>query len=167
MYQQEITAALQQRTKEWLAAIKTTDKQNTGDIESLRDVLRFHEYRYYVQNDPLITDGEYDSLYKLLEHFEKDDPALVTPDSPTQRVGKGLVSEFAKVEHLVPMLSLENSYNVPRIGRVSVLEGLPGGGFDPFAIDEIVIDIRSVGRSCEDWAGESVGHLAPPANFPC
>jgi DNA ligase (NAD+) len=64
-----------------------------------------------VQNDPLISDFEYDTLYKLLEKFEKDYPAAITPDSPTQRVGKGLIKDFPKTQHLVPMLSLENSYN--------------------------------------------------------
>ncbi len=82
-----------------------------SDIDILQNVLRFHEYRYYVQNDPLISDFEYDTLYKQLEKFEKENPSAITRDSPTQRVGAGLVKDFAKVQHLVPMLSLENSYN--------------------------------------------------------
>jgi DNA ligase (NAD+) len=61
--------------------------------------------------DPLITDFEYDTLYKLLEKVEKEHPALVTKNSPTQRVGAGLIKDFPKTQHLVPMLSLENSYN--------------------------------------------------------
>lgn len=81
------------------------------DIEPLREVLWFHEYRYYVLNDPLIADYEYDLLYKQLEALEKENPDLIVPDSPTQRVGKGLTKEFATVQHLVPMLSLNNSYN--------------------------------------------------------
>ena len=81
------------------------------DIESLRAVLRFQEYRYYILNDPLISDFEYDTLYKELERLEKEDPALVVPDSPTQRVFIGLTKEFPTVQHLVPMLSLDNSYN--------------------------------------------------------
>src|SRR6476661_10863332 len=80
-------------------------------IESLRNVLRFHEYRYYILNDPLISDAEYDVLYKALEKLEKDNPAIITSDSPTQRVGNSLNKEFVTVRHLVPMLSLENSYN--------------------------------------------------------
>ncbi len=90
------------------ANISEIVKDNTED---LRNCLRFHEYRYYVQNDPIISDFEYDSLYKLLEHFEKENPAALTTDSPTQRVGKGLIKDFPKTQHLVPMLSLENSYN--------------------------------------------------------
>ena len=113
MYQSDETKELQQQTTDWLASIASGKDNPTlpGDIESLREILRFHEYRYYVQNDPLISDSEYDSLYKFLESLEKKDPGLVTIDSPTQRVGAGLVNEFLKVEHLVPMLSLENSYN--------------------------------------------------------
>lgn len=113
MYNPDQTNELQQRTKEWLHNAMTVTAGNLSltDMESLRSVLRFHEYRYYVQNDPLISDFEYDSLYKLLERAEKENPGFITPDSPTQRVGYGLVKDFPKVNHLVPMLSLENSYN--------------------------------------------------------
>jgi DNA ligase (NAD+) len=64
-----------------------------------------------VENDPLISDYEYDSLYKVLETYEKKHPEFITKDSPTQRVGSGLIKDFPKTQHLVPMLSLENSYN--------------------------------------------------------
>ena len=80
-------------------------------VEDLRKVLIFHEYRYYVLNDPLISDEEYDKLYKLLEKIEKANPELITSTSPTQRVGSSLNATFNTVAHLVPMLSLENSYN--------------------------------------------------------
>jgi DNA ligase (NAD+) len=91
---------------------KAADKSiSADDIEQLRAILRFHEYRYYIQNDPLVSDFEYDTLYKSLEWLEKEAPDLVVPDSPTQRVGQGLTKEFPTVPHLVPMLSLDNSYN--------------------------------------------------------
>jgi len=106
MYTAEQIKKLQKETTQWVAAQKMN-----GPVETLRDILRFHEYRYYVQNDPLISDFEYDSLYKLLENYEKENPSAITKDSPTQRVGKGLIKDFPKVQHLVPMLSLENSYN--------------------------------------------------------
>jgi DNA ligase (NAD+) len=106
MYTPEQTKQLQKATSQWLAA-----KKMNGKIEDLRDILRFHEYRYYVQNDPLISDFEYDTLYKFLEHYEKENSGSITKDSPTQRVGKGLIKDFPKVQHLVPMLSLDNSYN--------------------------------------------------------
>ena len=85
--------------------------KNSGNAQELRDVLRFHEYRYYVLNDPLISDAEYDQLYKKLEKLEKENPEIITPDSPTQRVGSSLNGDFVTVPHLVSMLSLENSYN--------------------------------------------------------
>lgn len=94
-------------TKEFLQS--PADDQKS--LESLKHVLRFHEHRYYVMNDPLISDFEYDSLYKQLEKLEKAHPDWITTDSPTQRVGSGLNEAFNKVQHLVPMLSLENSYN--------------------------------------------------------
>lgn len=109
MYTPDQTKKLQAESKQWLQ-VKDENKI-TYDIEELRNVLRFHEHRYYVLNDPLISDFEYDSLYKLLEKYEEQHPDSVTPDSPTQRVGVGLIKDFPKVQHLVPMLSLENSYN--------------------------------------------------------
>jgi DNA ligase (NAD+) len=110
MYSASVTKTLQQQTNELLQQIKQQPPVSSV-INELRNVLRFHEYRYYVLNDPLISDFEYDTLYKALEQLEAADPALITPDSPTQRVAKGLGTDFQKVTHLVPMLSLENSYN--------------------------------------------------------
>jgi DNA ligase (NAD+) len=80
-------------------------------IEDLRTVLRYHEWRYYVGNDPVISDFEYDQLYKQLQTIEAAHPQLVSPDSPTQRVGKDLVENAAQATHLTPMLSLDNSYD--------------------------------------------------------
>ncbi len=80
-------------------------------IDLLREILRFHEHRYYILHDPLISDFEYDQLYKELERLEKSHPEQVRPDSPTQRVARELTADFPTVRHLVPMLSLENSYN--------------------------------------------------------
>lgn len=108
MYNDSQTKKLQELTG---AFLKSPAKDLKTEIENLKSVLRFHEYRYYVQNDPLISDFEYDTLYKKLEKFEQENPGAVTKDSPTQRVGAGLVKDFPKVQHLVPMLSLENSYN--------------------------------------------------------
>jgi len=104
------TKELQQKTTAFLKQIEK-GSITTKNIEELREVLRFHEHRYYIQNDPLISDFEYDSLYKQLEALEKENPDLIAADSPTQRVAKGLTKEFPTVQHLVPMLSLDNSYN--------------------------------------------------------
>ena len=107
MYSKEQTKKLQNETTGLLKKKDIAAK----DAESLRDVLRFHEHRYYILNDPLISDFEYDQLYKALEKIEAENPKLVTVDSPTQRVAKGLTKDFPTVPHLVPMLSLSNSYN--------------------------------------------------------
>jgi DNA ligase (NAD+) len=80
-------------------------------VEDLVRVLRYHEWRYYVGNDPVISDFEYDQLYKQLQTIEAAFPDLISPDSPTQRVGKDLVDNAAQVPHLTPMLSLDNSYD--------------------------------------------------------
>lgn len=77
----------------------------------LREIIVFHEWRYYINNDPVLSDFEYDQLYKMLEALEADYPEFVTPDSPTQRVSSDVSSDFPSVPHLTPMLSLANSYN--------------------------------------------------------
>ena len=110
MYSKETTRELQKLTAELIKNQKA-GSISKKEIEKLRDVLRFHEYRYYILNDPLISDFEYDQLYESLEKIEKENPALVTTNSPTQRVAKGLTKDFPTVQHLVPMLSLDNSYN--------------------------------------------------------
>ena len=109
MYNKEEIIDFQKQTNVFL---QSADKELTADaLESLCSILKFHEHRYYVENDPLISDFEYDVLYKLLEKFEKKHPSLILKDSPTQRVGVALIKDFPKTQHLVPMLSLENSYN--------------------------------------------------------
>lgn len=77
----------------------------------LRQLIRFHEWRYSVQNDPVISDFEYDQLYKQLEAVENQFPETQTADSPTRRVSPDLTENFTLVAHLTPMLSLGNSYN--------------------------------------------------------
>src|SRR5919205_4168643 len=80
-------------------------------LRQLREAIRHHEERYYIQNDPEISDEEFDRLLHELERLEAEHPDLVTPDSPTQRVAGRPVEGFATVEHAVPMLSLDNAYN--------------------------------------------------------
>lgn len=80
-------------------------------IDELKDLLKYHEHRYYVLNDPHISDFEYDQLYHQLIKIEQAHPELITPDSPSQRVGNSLNQGFETTPHLVPMLSLDNSYN--------------------------------------------------------
>src|ERR1700730_1219586 len=77
----------------------------------LGEAIRHHEERYYIHNDPEISDDEFDRLLHELEKLEADHPDLVTADSPTQRRPGRPVEGFETVEHIVPMLSLDNAYN--------------------------------------------------------
>ncbi|HKS76280.1 MAG TPA: NAD-dependent DNA ligase LigA [Terriglobales bacterium] len=80
-------------------------------IDALRDEIRYHEHRYYVLDDPEISDAEFDRLMNQLKKLESENPGLITPDSPTQRVGGKPREGFLKVPHSSPMLSLDNTYN--------------------------------------------------------
>ena len=80
-------------------------------IEELREKIRYHNYRYYVLNDPVISDAEYDQLMKELIELEKKYPQYITASSPTQRVGIEPVSEFSTVRHITPMFSLSNAFS--------------------------------------------------------
>ncbi|HJW31681.1 MAG TPA: NAD-dependent DNA ligase LigA, partial [Saprospiraceae bacterium] len=99
-----------EETKKYLA-VKEASKLKESDLPHLEDLVRFHEYRYYVLNDPLVSDYEYDLLYKMLEALEKKYPKSASPNSPTRRVSSDLTEDFATVRHLTPMLSLDNSYD--------------------------------------------------------
>src|SRR5712671_5474209 len=77
--------------------------------EKLRDSIRYHEHRYYVLDEPEITDAEYDALVRELQRLESENPELVTADSPTQRVGGKTREGFQKIPHSSPMLSLDNA----------------------------------------------------------
>ncbi|MEW6684838.1 MAG: NAD-dependent DNA ligase LigA [Candidatus Edwardsbacteria bacterium] len=87
-----------------------TKEEAKKRIEKLRQEILYHNKLYYVLNQPVISDYEYDQLVKELEKLEKQFPELITPDSPTQRVGGEPLIEFTTVEHKVPMLSLDNTY---------------------------------------------------------
>lgn len=80
--------------------------------DDLKAVIEFHDKQYYVHTEPLIPDYDYDRLFRKLREIEEENPNLLTADSPTQRVSKGLNKEFPTVQHLVPMMSLENTYDV-------------------------------------------------------
>jgi DNA ligase (NAD+) len=113
MYSIEEQRHLNDISKQLLAlsdAGEDTSKASRA-IAELQAVLRYHEWRYYVIDDPQISDFEYDMLYKKLEHLEDVFPHLITPDSPTMRVGSDIAENVKTVPHLTPMLSLENTYN--------------------------------------------------------
>ncbi|MCU7493955.1 MAG: NAD-dependent DNA ligase LigA [Ignavibacteria bacterium] len=96
-------------------------------IEELIELIREHDYKYYVLAEPSISDYDYDMLIKELQSLEEENPDLVSPDSPTQRVGKDLTREFKPVTHIVPMLSLANTYSEKELLDFDrrVREGLP------------------------------------------
>ena len=81
------------------------------DIVRLREQLEYHNHRYYVLDDPEIPDSEYDRLLQKLKSFEAEHPELITPESPTQRVGAAPLKSFGQIRHEMPMLSLDNSFN--------------------------------------------------------
>src|ERR1700722_18751017 len=98
--------------------------------ERLREQIRHHEYQYYVQDQPEISDAEYDALMRQLQALEQENPELLTPDSPTQRVGGKPREGFRKVAHSSPMLSLDNALNEEELNAFHrrVSEGLFGAG---------------------------------------
>ena len=122
------------------------DKVNSPEeiIKNLREEIRKHDYNYYVLAQPEISDYEYDMLLKKLEDLERKYPHLVTPDSPTQRVGSDLTKEFPPVEHTVPMLSLANTYSEEELRDFDrrVREGLGDEKFQ--YVTELKIDGVSV-----------------------
>ncbi len=89
----------------------TTANDVDKKIQALRDDIRYHEHRYYVLDTPEISDAEFDRLMNQLKQLEAEYPELITPDSPTQRVGGKPREGFVKVRHSAPMLSLDNTYN--------------------------------------------------------
>jgi len=113
----------------------------------LREEIRRHDYAYYVLAEPVISDREYDRLFAELKQLEAEHPELVTPDSPTQRVGGQPLSEFRQVRHAVPMLSIDNTYNESELRAFDerVRKGLGGDDYhyvmDP-KIDGVAISLR-------------------------
>ena len=120
-------------------------------IEVLREQIREHDHRYYVLAEPSISDMEFDKLIKELERLEKENPELVTPDSPTQRVGKDLTKNFKPVQHQVSMLSLANTYNEEELFDFDrrVREALPEGEKVEYVV-EMKIDGASVSLNYVD-----------------
>ena len=108
-YTNQEQQAFYQLSKAYLSGVQS--QAPTEQITELSSLINYHEWRYYVLNDPVISDFEYDQLYKMLEALEAAHPALIRPSSPTQRVSSDLTEDFPTVRHIVPMLSLANSYN--------------------------------------------------------
>jgi len=81
------------------------------ELQRLREKLRHHEYLYHVADDPEISDAAYDRLMNQLKSLEAENPKLVTPDSPTQRIGGAPREGFQTVQHRTPMVSLDNAFS--------------------------------------------------------
>jgi len=116
-------------------------------VEQLRREINRHNYLYYVQNNPEISDYEYDMLYKELEELEKKHPGLITPDSPTQRVGGQPVEGFRSVRHEIPMLSIDNTYSADELKEFDrrTKKLLPGEKIDyvvELKIDGVAVSLR-------------------------
>src|SRR5258708_10112229 len=96
-----------------------------NELDELRENLRYHEYRYYVLDDPEISDAAFDRMMDRLKELEAAHPELITPDSPSQRVGGAPREGFQTVRHARPMLSLDNafSYDALRASDRRVREG--------------------------------------------
>ena len=111
-----------------MASKPLTREQAAARIKDLRDEIKYHEKKYYVDNEPQISDYEFDQLVKELGRLEGRFPELVTPESPTQRVGEKPVKGFPTVRHELPMLSMDNVYSVRELEEFEqrVRKLLPG-----------------------------------------
>lgn len=120
-------------------------------IKELRREIEAHNYNYYVLASPVISDYDYDMLLKELEKLEEEHPEFITPDSPTQRVGRDLTKEFTQVTHRFPMLSLANSYSEEELYDFDrrVKEGLPSGEKVEYVV-EYKIDGVSISLTYEN-----------------
>ena len=128
----------------------TATKDIEKELETLRDEIRYHEHRYYVLDQPEISDAGFDKLMDKLKKLEAEHPELVTPDSPTQRVGGKPREGFVKVRHSSPMLSLDNTYSEEELRawerRVHELSGRK----DVEYVCELKLDGMSLALQYED-----------------
>jgi len=135
MYSKAIQKKYYQASKNFL-----TTPPVRSDYLNLVDIMVYHEWKYYVQSDPVLADNEYDQLFKALEAVEAAYPSIISPKSPTQRVSNDLTATFSSVDHLEPMLSLANSYN----------------GEDLHAFDD------QIRKLCSIKEGEEIAYVVEP-----
>ena len=114
-------------------------------VEELRDLINYHNWRYHVQDDPEVSDAEYDELMRELRALEEEFPELIVPDSPTQRVGGAPSELFAPVRHRTPMLSLDNAFSWEELdawgGRVLRALGREADFFCELKIDGVAVSL--------------------------
>lgn len=113
MYSKEQQQHLHQLSRQILKG--ETNFSVEEKIVALRQIINYHDWRYYVLSEPILTDYDYDTLFAELKQLEKENPKWITPDSPTQRIARSLTDEFESVSHLAAMLSLDNSYNIAEV----------------------------------------------------
>jgi DNA ligase (NAD+) len=122
-----------------------------GRVEDLRQQVRYHNRRYHVDDAPEISDAEYDALYRELEALEDEHPELITPDSPTQRVGGEPIEGFEEVMHSVPMLSLANARKIEDLREWDArVRRLLGEDETPHYVTELKIDGLAVSLRYEN-----------------
>ena len=122
-----------------------------GRVEDLREQVRYHNRRYHVDDAPEISDSEYDGLYRELEALEDEHPELITPDSPTQRVGGEPIEGFEEVRHSVPMLSLANARKIEDLREWDArVRRLLGDDETPRYVTELKIDGLAVSLRYEN-----------------
>lgn len=146
-------------------------------IDKLRTILREHNYKYYVEDSPTISDAEYDKLFHELVNLEQQYPELITPDSPTQRVGAEPLKSFKQVKHAVPMLSLQNAFSdmdveafdkrvKDRLGVVGDVEYVCEPKFDGVSISLVYehgVLVQAATRG-DGTTGEDITHNAKTIN---
>src|SRR5271165_1405489 len=141
-------------TDNWPLATRNCSMPSRKDvqqhIEALRDKIRYHEHRYYVLDDPEVSDAEFDRLMNQLKTLEAEHPELVTPDSPTRRVGGKPREGFVKVPHSSAMLSLDNAYTEDELREFDrrVRDLLDGQSFEYVA--ELKLDGLSMAARYRD-----------------
>ena len=153
----------------------TPEKCSTNEAaalsERLREVIRAHDDRYYLEDDPVIADAEYDRLFAFLRRLEEEFPSLATPDSPTKRVGSEPLEQFEKVQHPEPLLSLSNAFGEEelRAWYQRCLRGLkaPDDTADDApdnAADDTADD--SADNAADDAAGDSSNNAVDDSGAP-
>ncbi len=122
-------------------------KEIEKKLEKLREEIREHDYLYYVLNQPKISDRQYDELFAEFKKLEEENPQLITPDSPTQRVSGQPLEGFNTIRHVMPMLSMDNTYNADELRAFDerVRKQLEGVNYDyvvELKIDGVAISLR-------------------------
>src|SRR3712207_5846819 len=146
--------------RDWSSDVCSSDLYNPrvaesvdvrGRIEELHEQIRYHNRRYYVEDAPEVSDAEYDALYSEHEGLEAEYPELVTPDSPTQRVGGEPLEGFEEVRHAVPMLSLANARKTEELKEWDArVRRLLGPDEEPRYVTELKIDGLAVSLRYEN-----------------